>query len=62
MKLELQEMEKLYGEEQKIKDQYYKRREKKTTLRNQGGVKRESPIWDDEDWVQLFKVSSLILT
>ncbi len=49
MQLELREVESIYGAEKKQKDQFFFRREQKNKLRSQGGVKKESPIWDDED-------------
>ena len=49
MKLDMQEIERIYGEHKAQKDSFYKRRETKAKLRSQGGVKKQSPIWDDED-------------
>lgn len=49
MKLDLRETERIYGEHQARKDSFYKRRETKSKLKSQGGVKKSSPLWDDED-------------
>jgi hypothetical protein len=49
MKLDMKEIESIYGADQKQKDTFFSKREKKDTLRSQGGVKKESPIWDDAD-------------
>ena len=51
MKLDMKEIESIYGADQKQKDTFFSKREKKDTLRSQGGVKKESPIWDDADWI-----------
>lgn len=42
------EMERLYNEERKIKDQFYSKRNNKESLKKTGGLKKESPVWDDE--------------
>ena len=48
-RLDMKELNRIYGEEQKVKDQFFYRREKKQAYKQQGTVKKESPVWDDED-------------
>ena len=47
--LDQKEVENILGTEQSTKDMFFKRREKKANYRSQGSVKKQSPVWDDED-------------
>ena len=48
-RIEQREMDEYYHRLQGGKDTYYRKRAQKETLKKQGGVKKESQLWDDED-------------
>ena len=48
MKDEIREMDRLFEERRDIKDQYFQKRAKKEKLQKTGGIKDESPIWNDK--------------
>ena len=49
METEMKEIERMYQEEMKIRDAYESKRLKKENLKKSGGIKSESPIWDEDE-------------
>lgn len=45
----MREVEKLYQSEKFGRDKFYEKRESKQNLKRTGGVKPQSPIWDEDD-------------
>lgn len=49
IKDEMKEVDNLFKSERKIKDAFYNKREQKRSMRKSGGVRSDSPMWDEED-------------